>query len=292
VGLFHILRGMGKSPRVVNEGPVPHAYAFLSSNLPIGISADDMGKGYDLVAVVDCPNFERLGSLPKKWLPGVQRLNIDHHASNELYLDVNWVDAQCSSVGEMLLDLAEEEGWPVSPEAATALYVAIITDTDRFTLPHVTGRSFDAAARLIGLGASHGMVAEKLYYGEPLGIARLKGLCLGTLRLAVGGKVGVARLTRQMFQQTGTNAVDTHEFAALPRSLEGVTVGVLLREMDEGQIKVSLRSRLSFNVEAVAGRFGGGGHPQAAGCVIAGTMDEVEEKVLCELARTLEEKQG
>ena len=287
LGLLHILRALGKSPCVVNEDVVPHTFRFLPSCDEIACGADEVGPGHDLVVVVDAPHFGRLGALPRKFPPGVTRLNIDHHASNERYLDINWVDARYSSAGEMLLELAETANWPIPPSAATCLYVALITDTNRFTLPHTTSESLNAAARLVQRGARHVEVAEKLYYGESFGLMKLKGLTLATLRLALDGRVATARVTLDMFCATGTNALDTHEFAELPRMVGGAVIGVLLREMSGGKVKVSLRCRKGYEVESVARKFGGGGHPEAAGCVVDGTLDEVEGKVLAELARTL-----
>jgi phosphoesterase RecJ-like protein len=179
--------------------------------------------------------------------------------------------------------------WRVSPAAATALYVAVITDTNRFTLPNTTRETLSAAARLVELGASHVEASDRLYYDQPLDLTRLHGLCLDSLHLAANGKVAIAALTHAMFAATDTDAADTQEFADIPRSVEGVTVGVLLREMADQQVKISLRSRRDFDVERIAKKFGGGGHPQAAGIVMAGTLSSVEQQIVAEIEAALQE---
>lgn len=289
-GLWHILRDMGKHPHVVNGDRLPRVYSFLPSSREMGARAKDLRDGYDLIIALDSSSLERIGDLPAAWPSGVARVNIDHHASNDRFMSLNWVDASYSSTGEMILDLADAAGWKVSPAAATALYVAVVTDTNRFTLPNTTRETLSAAARLVDLGAAHVEVSERLYYDQPLGLTRLRGLCLESLHVAIGGKVAVANLTREMFAATGTDSLDTQEFAEIPRSVEGVVAGVLLREMEHGQIKVSLRGRQGFDVESIARKFAGGGHPQAAGIVMAGTLSEVEQKVLAAIDDTLKEK--
>ena len=286
-GLWHILRDMGKNPHVVNGEKLPHVYSFLPSSSEMGAGAKDLRDDYDLIVALDTPTLERLGDLPPAWPRNVPGVNVDHHASNERFMGVNWIDAGYSSAGEMILDLAETSGWKVSPEAATALYVAVITDTNRFTLPNAAKETFSAAERLVDLGAAHVEAAERLYYDQPLGLTRLRGMCLKSLRPVLGGKVAVAELTREMFAATGSDSLDAQEFAEIPRSVQGVTAGVLLREMANGQVKVSLRGRQDFDVEQVARKLGGGGHPQAAGIVMDGSMKDVEARVLAEIERAL-----
>jgi phosphoesterase RecJ-like protein len=281
---------MGKNPHVVNPDRLPRVFSFLPSSRETGVGAKDLRETYDMIVSLDAPTLDRLGDLPTAWPANAVRANIDHHAANEKFMSLNWVDASYSSTGEMILDLADSAGWRVPPAAATALYVAVITDTNRFTLPNTTRETFVAAARLVQLGAAHVEAAERLYYGDPLGLIRLRGMCLESLHLALDGKVAVANLTREMFAGTATDSMDTQEFAEIPRSVHGITVAVLLREMEGGQTKVSLRGRQDFDVERIARRFGGGGHPQAAGIVMDGTLREVEDKLVAAISAVLKEK--
>jgi len=292
LGLAYILRALGKRPAVVNPGRIPHLFAFLPGAASAGEGPGAIPDDCDLVVSLDTPGLARLGAVGERLPPGVRRVNVDHHASNEHYADVNWVDPSRSSVGEMLYVLAEEACWTVGPEAATALYVAVLTDTDRFTLPNATPESLRAAAALIEAGAAHLEAAERLYRRMPLGLAHLKGQTLAAVRPALDGRVAVARMTEEMFQRTGTDPLDTQTFSEIPRNIEGAVVGVLFREMPGGRVKVSLRGRAGTNVEQVARAFGGGGHREAAGCIVEGALDEVERRVIEQLAKTLAGKEA
>ena len=287
MGLLHILRAMGKRPQVVNDGRIPTVFHFLPGADGAGTRAEDMRADCDLVIVVDTASRERLGSVGERLPADVPTLGVDHHADNERFLRINWVDPGASAVGEMVLRLAEESGWPVPPEAATCLYAALITDTDRFTLPNTTPAALRAGARLIELGAAHREVCERVYRCVPLHIAHLKGLTLQSIRLVLGGAVAVGRVGREMLRRTGADALDTQEFSELPRSIEGVLVGVLLREMEDGRVKVSLRGRPGYDVRQVARHLDGGGHPEAAGCIVSGDLEAAEARVLAALAEAL-----
>jgi bifunctional oligoribonuclease and PAP phosphatase NrnA len=292
LGLYHILRAMNKAPVVANGGPVPRAFLFLPGANRVVTDPAALGEDYDLLVVLDSPNMGRLEGIAERWPKGLRGLNIDHHATNDRYLDVNWIDGAASSTGEMLFDLAVEAGWTVPVPAATSLYVAIITDTNRFTLPHTSSHCLADAAQLIDLGAAHVDAAEHLYYSMHPGLARLRGMCLATIRLRGGGRVATARLTLDMFRQTGTEPQDTQEFAEIPRSVEGVVAGALLREMEDRKVKISLRCRDGYDVESVAQRFGGGGHMQAAGATAEGNLDNVEQAVVAEIELMIARVEG
>ncbi len=131
------------------------------------------------------------------------------------------------------------------------------------------------------------LACERIYDAASPGLLALQSELLATLRVHANGRVAVMRLSRDMLARHDVEAIDTQEFADLPRSVRGVRVGVLLREMEDGRVKVSLRSRSGVNIEPVARRFGGGGHKQAAGCEIEGDLSLAEERVVGELKACL-----
>jgi len=292
LGLAHVLRGMGARPHVVSDSRIPEAYSFLPGADQVGTSALALRNDYDGVVVLDVPERSRLGALRDRLPAGRPVISIDHHPANARFGHVNWVATDRSSVGEMLCELAGPEGWAISPEAATCLYVAIITDTGRFTYQNTTAASMRAAADLIDLGADHVRAARELYRSISPGVARLHASALHTLHFRSGGRVAVMHLTRRMFDETGVSPIDTQDFAAIPGSVRGVQAGVLLREMSEAnpdapRVKVSLRSREGLDVRAIAARFGGGGHAAAAGCEVAGTVEQAEDAVAAALDAAL-----
>jgi len=286
LALADILRALGKTPHVVNESAVPRVFRFLPGAESVA-SLNALRGDYDRVVVLDANSRQRLGGLAERLPAGVPMLFIDHHPSDNHEGEVRWVDTAYSSVGEMVYALAAESGWPISPAAATALYLAITSDTGRFTLPNATPGSLRAAAALLELGADRHRVVMELYYSDPLALVHLRGQVMSTVRLACGGRVGIATVTHAMLRAHGVDPIDTQEFAEIPRLVAGVEVACLLRELADGTIKASLRSDGRMDVRDIAKVFGGGGHPQAAGCELPGPLSEAEQRVVAEIERRL-----
>jgi tRNA nucleotidyltransferase (CCA-adding enzyme) len=171
----------------------------------------------------------------------------------------------------MVLQLASSARWPIPAEAATCLYVAILTDSGRFAFSNTRPSTLRAAADLMDLGAQYVIAAEKVYQENSRELIALRAETLRTLTLYAGGRIAVMRLTLDMFKRTGVDPIDTHDMADEPRSVRGARVGVLLREMGPpAQVKVSLRAHSGVNIEPVARKLGGGGHPQASSALLKG----------------------
>jgi phosphoesterase RecJ-like protein len=288
LGLAHILRARGQDPHVVNDSAIPEAYRFLPGVGEVGTSAADLRKDYDLVIALDFASWSRAKAIRERLPAKLPAVALDHHPPVERLGDADWVDPSCSSVGEMVYRLASSAGWTIPPEAATCLYVAILTDTGRFAFSNTTASSLRAAADLVDLGAQHVLAAEKIYQETSPALVALRAEALRTLTLYANGRIAVMRLTLDMLARAGVDAIDTHDLADEPRSVRGAQVGVLLREMGPpAEVKVSLRAHSGVNVEPVARKLGGGGHHQAAGCEAPGGMDEVERTVVAELTQLL-----
>jgi phosphoesterase RecJ-like protein len=287
LGLLHILKAQGKSPHAVNDSPIPQIYRFLPGIAEIGTSSDDLHTDYDLVVLLDTPTWERIGRIAESLPEDLDVVSIDHHLQVEHIGSAAWVDTSCSSVGEMIYRLARAADWGISAEAATALYTAIVTDTGRFRFPNTSPDALRAAADLIEAGTPHALVCEKVYDEWPPELLGLQSEVFASLSLHAGGRIAVMTLTRDMMARHNVDPIDTQEFADYPRSIRGVRIGVLLREMRDGRVKVSLRARSGVNIEPVARRFGGGGHKEAAGCEIEGELHRVADTVVSALGSCL-----
>jgi len=288
LGLANILEARGLSPHIVNDSIIPHIYRFLPGAEGIATSAAAVRDDYDLAVVLDLPTWKRAREIRKRLRPDLPAVTIDHHLRLERMGDLEWVDPAMSSVGEMVYLLARASGWRIPPAAATCLYVAIVTDCGRFTFSNTTPSALRAAADLIELGADHHLVTEMVYRAESLALKKLEAELVQGLRTYVGGKIALITVTREMLKRHGVDPIDTQDLPDIPRSLSGVVVGVLLRELTEkGKIKVSLRSRNELDVEPIARKFGGGGHHAAAGCEITGDLATVEQIVVAEVTGLL-----
>ncbi len=274
VGLARILIATERSATIWNRDPAPPNYAGVTKGvrihtgpeLPPGFPAD-----FDLAVPLECPELDRTGLQDE--LAKLPLLNIDHHIGNRLYGIANWVDPDAPAVAEMVLRLGRELGAPIDAETATALYLGLVTDTGSFRFANATPRAFQAASELVRLGASPEQVAGWVYESQSPGAMRLLGEMLGTLELCAGGRVACVRLDLSMFERAGAAPSDSEGLIDHPRSIRGVRAVVLFRERTEGDVKVSLRSRGAIDVGTIASRRGGGGHRNAAGCLIDGAAE-------------------
>jgi phosphoesterase RecJ-like protein len=279
LGLAWILDAAGKSARVRLAAPVPRMYAFLPGQHLVerGESAPVRGER---IVVLDCTSPSRLHTLEAEVTPGTPVLNVDHHADNTRFGDVVLLDPGAAATALIVLELARAGDLPVPPEAATCLYTGILTDTGRFTYANSDERALRAAAELAGAGANPAEIAAQVFEHRPVAAIRLLGRALETLDVREEGRVACIHVTQAMLAETGAAAEETEGFAAWARAIDGVQVGIFLRESQDGFIKVSFRSTGGVPIDGVASRFGGGGHPAAAGARIPGPLETAKEGIL------------
>jgi phosphoesterase RecJ-like protein len=280
LGLAWILHAAGKEARVQLAAPVPRMYGFLPGQprfVEVSGSVPDSGES---LAILDCTSPGRLRDLEHQLPKGAPILNVDHHADNTRFGNAVHVDPTAAATALLILEIAQDGGFQLPAEAATCLYTGILTDTGRFTYQNSDARALRAAAELARLGADPAHIASHVFEHRLAEAIRLLGRTLETLELREEGRVACICVTLAMLQETGAAAEETEGFAAWPRSIEGVQVGVFLREQDDGSIKVSLRSTTGVPIDGVANRFGGGGHPAAAGARVPGPLEEAKERVL------------
>lgn len=195
-------------------------------------------------------------------------LCLDHHASRQPYARLTYVDTSAAAAAEVIYELIPLLGAVVDEPAATCLYTALITDTNGFRLPNTTPRTMRIAADLMERGVDAARLNRLLLDLKSRGFLELERRALGSLRYFFGGLCAAVCLTREMIDACGVRDEETDPLPALPRQVEGVLVGVTLREKQNGDYRVSLRTQSGLNAAQICERFGGGGHPSAAGCTI------------------------
>jgi len=286
----NILKKLGKKACIVDHDVVPDNLMFLpGAELVMKSLPADLAPG--AAVVLDCPVKERVGRVSG----GLERaplvVNIDHHVSNEYFGDVNWVEPQASSVGEMLFRLAEKAEVEIDKDLAVIIYTAIVTDTGMFNYSNTSRETHRVAGELIRLGVDPKAVHGEIFEKRSLPEVRLLGRALTTLKVESGGKLAYMFLTRKMYGEEGVDSVSTDEFINYPRSIKGVEAALFFKEAGdpEGSVNVSFRSQGRINVNEVAATFGGGGHKQAAGCLLKGGIEEASKNVLAEVKKALED---
>jgi phosphoesterase RecJ-like protein len=286
LGLSSLLSQLGKCCTIWNRDETPAVYRALpgADRLRVGLEppVSPIPEHFDAIVMLECPSLDRSGLQDS--LTGLPILNMDHHLGNENYGDVNWVDAASPALGEMILRLGRAMGLPLASRAATALLVALSSDTGGFRFANATPRAFEAGAQLVAAGADPTEVSKWLHESQPEPSIRLLGEMLTSLEVTKDGKIASVLLTAQMFSDAGATPAHSEGLINHPRSIAGVNAVALVRELGPGSCKVSLRSRGSIDVERIARRHSGGGHKNAAGFTAKGDSDAVRQLAVAGLA--------
>jgi len=276
-GLGLALGAAGARVTFAGPHPVPEVLSFLpgADRWQVWKVAPET---FDVIVMTDCPNPDRSeGLIQGARGPQSRVLNIDHHPDNRRYGTINWIDPSAAATGEMVFDLVRALGLRLTPAVALNLFAAIHTDTGSFRYSNTTPRTFRIAAELAAAGADPSLVSDRLYQQRaPDSLVQL-GEVLRRVRVSDDGQVAWLTVPRGVVSREFLAAED---LVGYPRSVSGVKVAVLLTEEEPGKVKASLRGKGEVPVNAIAHRFGGGGHANAAGCTIPGTLEEAAAAVL------------
>jgi phosphoesterase RecJ-like protein len=287
LAIAELAEKIGVKAAIANRDETPANLKMLPGADRIVVSErlpEDFPDAYDLVITVECPQIERSGF---EGLTQCPILNIDHHPDNPAYGVVNYLDDESPAVGEMVWRLYGEIGVLPSPQAATNMFTALSTDTGDFRYSNATGRAFRAAAEMVDAGAKPPEVANWIHNNRSHASVRLLGESLRTLRIACGGRLALITADQGAFERAEAGPEDTEETVNIPRSIAGVQAVVYFKQWEPDVVRISLRSRGAVDVRNIAASFGGGGHPNAAGCTVTGALAEVEEKVAAAVAEGL-----
>jgi phosphoesterase RecJ-like protein len=280
------LQTAGKEVSVWNEDPAPTKLKFLD---PDGLfSSPAPGRSFDCVIATDVANLERVGRVGECIQDRRVFINIDHHASNTRFGDINWVSRRESSTGELIHKLLRYAGWPITPRIADCLFTAISTDTGSFQYASTRPSTFAIAGELVKRGADLGRVCQEVYHSYPLARMRLLRHVYMNFRLVADDRIAYFWLRPADFARTGSTRADTEGLIDHIRAIEPVVVACVFEEIEPGTVRVSLRSKSDrVDVNRVAALFGGGGHAAAAGARVVGTPLGVQRRVLNALKKAL-----
>jgi phosphoesterase RecJ-like protein len=289
LALMLALEKMGKVVTAHNLDPVPEIYRFLPQSGRIKTGRPVLGR-YDAYIVVDA-DPPRSGLFDKTY-PADVLINIDHHITNPREWPLTWLDPGASAAGEMVYKLVQQLGVSLDRDIALCLYTAIFTDTGSFRYSNTSPESMRISATLLETGADPWLVTENVYESFAYRRLKLLGAVLSGMERSADGRVAWVVITDELYQQTGTTAEDTDNFVNFVRSVKGVEVAVLFRQTAPAQYKISLRSKGRVDLSGLAQSLGGGGHKNAAGGVLDGTLKDIKSRVLDELDRTITAKLG
>ncbi len=283
-----LARELGVQSVICNRDPAPAGLAELPGADGILVTDSlpaDFPAAYDLVATMECPGLDRTGFEGLTRLP---ILNIDHHAANEAYGVVNYLDEDAPAAGEMVWRMFTISGVQPDADAATCAFLALSTDTGDFRYSNATQRAFQAASEMVSYGARPEQVAQWVHERRSAASIRLLGEALGTLELRCGGRIAVVQAGPEAFRRAGATPSDTEDIINVPRSIAGVEAVLFLKQWEPGVTRASLRSKGTVDVRSVAAAFGGGGHNNASGCTIEADLGAARELLLGKLEQSME----
>ncbi len=279
IALARALRKLGKQALVVCPDTVPVNLTFIAPPSE-WVHPGEVVGGFDLAVFLDCAGLERIGSATEL-LNNVRRIvNIDHHESNERFGDLNFIEPSSAACAELTYRLITDLGVALDPEMAEALYTAMATDTGSFRYENTGAGTLRLAGELLAAGADAGRVGREVWGNRSLASLKLLHEALGSMQLDLDGRLGWIEVTAEMLARAKATGEDTEGLVDYPRSVRGVEVAILFHGEEPGQVRCSLRSTTRVDVSQLAGTFGGGGHPRAAGCTLAEPLAQAKAKVL------------
>jgi phosphoesterase RecJ-like protein len=283
LALADVLQGLGKHARLVIASTFPPRYAFLdpAGRIERFATPGDPAIPPDAAVVLDTGTWNQLGDFGPylRALPG-PRVVIDHHLTQDDLGALRLVDATAEATGRLVFEAIAALGAPLTPTAASALFVALAMDTGWFRHSNTTPATFLLASRLTEAGARPTLLYDLLFEQSSVGRLKLTGLVLDRLNVVADGRVAYSEIHRGDYAQTGAAPQDSEDLVNFTRGIAGVEVGVLFMEQPRGGVKVSLRSRERVDVARIAEQFGGGGHRLASGAIVSTPLDEARARVL------------
>jgi phosphoesterase RecJ-like protein len=276
-----LLDQFGKQTDLLSADPVPLIYRGLPCASRIR-QATRLEGDHDAVILLECDGVQRsrLAGLEGRLL-----VNIDHHATGRPFADVNWIDTSACAVAEMVYRLAIAAGAELTPQMAACLYAGVLTDTGSFCYEGTDGHAFELARELVEHGADPAAIAREVYFSNPLSKMLLLGVALTNLRRE--GRLAWLWVTRDDMKRTGAAEEDCEGIVNYAIGIGGVEAAVLLRELPDRRVRLSLRSKGALDVARIAASFGGGGHLHAGGCTLEGPLRDASDRILETMRREL-----
>ena len=285
LAMAYALEALGKQVRLVNADAAPDHYREFPGVDRIEI-AERSDAEADALIVMECSDLSRTG------VAGLDHhfiINIDHHAGNRMYGALNWFDESAAACGEMVFDVIRGLGVRLSPQIATHIYLAILTDTGSFHHSNITPRTFDICRQTVEAGVNPAAMARRVFDSNSFGKLKLIGALLDTMELIDNGRLAVLTMDDGMLTVCGCTHNDTEGVINLPLTAREIQAVVFFKVGSNGEVRVSMRSKYDVDVRAVANGYGGGGHKNAAGFTVPGRLPDVRPQIVDRLVAAIAE---
>jgi len=284
LALANFLMDHGKTVELFCHDAPPENLAFLpgiQNFIRPGQNGQAKSDAYDAVVCLDCSDEGRLGDAAYFLEQVSCTINIDHHATNTVYADINFVEPEASSTSELVFDLIQEmDNNYFSLAVYEAIYTGIATDTGNFGFSNTTPAAHRIAAQAIEYGLDVDKLTRALFRNTTEARVRLLAKALSSLEMHCDDRVAFLTVSRSMLEEVGLDINDADGIVNYGIDIVGVECAALFKEIEKGRTKVSLRTKGVVDASALAARFGGGGHARAAGCLINASIEQAKEQIL------------
>lgn len=283
LAMYHALKGLKKNVDII----IPE-YAKCFNELPgIDEVIKESDKVYDLAISLDAATDKLLNVWVKYFREADQRIVIDHHSTNTMFGDINYVDLSAPACAQVVYMLIKHYRWKITPETGTCIMAGIITDTGGFQYSGVSRDTFNIAAELLDAGVNISKVYKKVFDTKTKSSFELRRIALDRMEFLEDDKIAFTYITNEDERKVNAGVGDYEGIVSEGRSIEGVEVSIFLHELKDGEFKISLRSNSYVNVSDVCIMFGGGGHIRAAGAKMTADPLVIRDKVVNEVKRQL-----
>lgn len=270
--LGHVLQKMGKKAAVKIAKDMPEKFKFME-NYVIPQEFEP-----DYIVSVDLASSSLVHPSLEKYASKID-LCIDHHVSNRGFAPINYVDAEAAATAEIIYDIIKALNIPLDNEIVEGLYIGISSDTGCFKYSNTTYRSHQIASELMKFGLNTSAINEKLFTVKSKKQLQLEKILYKNLEYLFGGKCAITFVTLDEMAENGITEEECDGIASLPIKIEGVRIGLTMREKAPGSYKVSIRTTGNNNATKLASVFGGGGHFKASGFSIEGPLEEIKSRI-------------
>jgi phosphoesterase RecJ-like protein len=280
-----ILENYKKKCEMLVVSKIPTIYEYIPNiNLVKSLEDVDKSREYDLVINVDVASFDRICDAGILFEKAKHTVNIDHHKTNNGYADINIINPNASSTGEVLFECFEKMDWKINLNTAICLYTAILTDTGSFRFDNTKPKTFECASKLVEIGVNPADIYKKVYESDSKTLVMFQAHCISKAKFLCDEKLAYTIVYRKDMEMYGANDECMEGLTEKLRAIVTTRIAFVAKEMKSGWTKFSMRSKFA-DVAQICAVFGGGGHKFASGCTIKAPVEEAVKRMLEEIQK-------
>ncbi|MFI3300849.1 MAG: bifunctional oligoribonuclease/PAP phosphatase NrnA [Candidatus Gastranaerophilales bacterium] len=280
-----IKKNFKKTCEMLIISKVPSIYHFMPEVNNVKTLDDfDKSREYDLVINVDIASLDRICDGKILFERAKHTVNIDHHKTNNSYGEINIIDPDASSTGEVLYNCMQKMGWELNLDTAICLYTAILTDTGSFKYSNTKYETLRIASELVAIGVMPNDIYANVYESDSKTLVMFQSYCVSRAKFLEDDKIAYMNVYKKDMEKFGANEECMEGLTEKLRSIATTRVAFVAKEMKSGATKISIRSKLA-DVAEICKVFGGGGHKFAAGCTIKASLEIATKKMLAEIKK-------